>query len=152
MDEDLGRALTVRERMEKHRANPTCNACHQFMDPIGLALESWGTTGRWRVRDEGNPLDTRGKLWTGTEMTGSIELRDVLLDSFQEQILRNITENLMRYALGRRIQEFDKPAIRAIVKNAEPEDYRMSSLILGVVKSNAFRMQRADVTASEEDQ
>ena len=97
-------------------------------------------------------MDTRGKLWTGTEMTGSIELRDVLLDSFQEQILRNITENLMRYALGRRIQEFDKPAIRAIVKNAEPEDYRMSSLILGVVKSNAFRMQRADVTASEEDQ
>ena len=152
VDEDLGRALTVRERMEKHRANPTCNACHQFMDPIGLALESWGTTGRWRVRDEGNPLDTRGKLWTGTEMTGSIELRDVLLDSFQEQILRNITENLMRYALGRRIQEFDKPAIRAIVKNAEPENYRMSSLILGVVKSNAFRMQRADVTASEEDQ
>jgi hypothetical protein len=143
-----GRVLTTRERMEIHRANPTCNACHRFMDPIGLALDSYDITGKWRIRENGNPLDTQGELYDGTPITNPAELLDALLQR-PTPILRTFTENLMAYAIGRRVEWYDQPTIRAIVREAEQNDHRMSSFFVGVVKSDAFRMQ--SVTAVTDD-
>ena len=141
-----GRMLTTRERMEQHRANPTCNACHRFIDPIGLALDSYDVTGQWRIRENGIELDTRGELYDGTPVTNPVELNQALLDR-PVVLLRAFTENLMAYALGRRVEYYDQPTLRRIVRDAEDEDYRMSAFILGVVKSDAFQMQRAGAVA-----
>jgi hypothetical protein len=143
-----GRLLTTRERMEIHRANPTCNACHRFMDPIGLALDSYDITGRWRIRENGNALDTRGELYDGTPITNPRELQQALLVR-PIPILRTFTSNLMAYALGRRVEYYDQPAIRQIVRDAEANGYRMSSFFLGVVESDQFRMQRVDAVAED---
>jgi hypothetical protein len=137
---DEGRVLTTRERMEIHRANPTCNACHRFMDPIGLSLDSYGVTGKWRIRDNGNPLDTRGDYYDGTPINNPAELQAALMQR-PIPLVRTFTSNLMAYALGRRLEYFDQPTVRRIVREAEQEGYRMSAFFLGVVKSDAFRMQ-----------
>lgn len=136
-----GRFLTTRERMEIHRTNPTCNSCHQFMDPIGLALDNFDVTGKWRIRENGMPLDTRGTFYNGTEITSPDELQSVLL-SRPVPLLRNFANNLMAYALGRRVEYFDMPTIRKIVEEAESNDYRISSFIKGVVNSEAFKMKQ----------
>ena len=141
-----GRMLTTRERMEMHRADPTCNSCHRFMDPIGLALDNFDVTGRWRIRENGMPLDTQGELYDGTPVTSPEDLREALMQR-PIPLVRNFTENLMAYALGRRVEYYDKPTIRAITAGAEVDDYRMSSFILGVVNSGAFQMRRAETTA-----
>jgi len=141
-----GRMLTTRERMEQHRANPTCNACHRFMDPIGLALDNYDVTGRWRIRENGVALDTRGELYDGTAITRPDELNAALL-ARPTPLVRTFTQNLMAYALGRRVEYFDQPTIREIVSDAAENDYRMSSFVLGVVKSDAFRLQRAGAVA-----
>ncbi|SVB41731.1 uncharacterized protein METZ01_LOCUS194585, partial [marine metagenome] len=135
-------------RMELHRSNPVCQSCHKFMDPIGLALDNFGVTGRWRIRENGMPLDTRGELYDGTPVRSLNGLLDALLER-PEPLIRTFTENLMAYALGRRVEYYDKPALRAIVKNAKADDYRMSSFILGVVKSDAFQMQSVQVVVDE---
>jgi hypothetical protein len=140
-----GRVLTTRERMELHRASPVCRSCHRFMDPIGLALDNFDVTGRWRIRENGAPLDTRGELYDGTPVENPAQLQAALLDR-PVPILRNFTKNLMTYALGRRVEYYDMPAVRAIVHDAEQNGYRMSSFIHGVVNSEAFRMQQ-DATA-----
>jgi len=137
-----GRMLTTRERMEQHRANPTCNSCHRFMDPIGLALDNFDITGQWRIRENGNALDTRGEFYDGTPVSNPVELQQVLLKR-PIPLLRTFTQNLMAYALGRRVEYYDQPAVRQIVRQAEQEDYRISSFILGVVRSDAFRMQKS---------
>jgi len=142
-----GRRLTTRERLEVHRADPTCHACHRFMDPIGLALDSYDVTGRIRIRENGAPLDTRGTFYDGTDVSTPRELTDLLLKR-PIPLLRNFTANLLAYATGRRMEYFDQPAIRAIVREAEANDYRMSSLILGVVKSSPFQRARVQ-TASD---
>ena len=131
--------------MELHRTDPTCNSCHRFMDPIGLALDNFDVTGRWRIRENGMPLDTQGELYDGTPVTSPEDLREALLQR-PIPLLRTFTENLMAYALGRRIEYYDKPTIRAIVAQAEEEDYSVSSFISGVVKSDAFQMRRAEAT------
>ncbi|MAW74046.1 MAG: hypothetical protein CME11_07330 [Gemmatimonadetes bacterium] len=141
-----GRMLTTRERMEMHRTDPTCNSCHRFMDPIGLALDNFDVTGRWRIRENGMPLDTQGELYDGTPVTSPEDLREALMQR-PIPLVRNFTENLMAYALGRRVEYYDKPTIRAITAGAEVDDYRMSSFILGVVNSGAFQMRRAETTA-----
>jgi hypothetical protein len=141
-----GRMLTTRERMEMHRADPTCNSCHRFMDPIGLALDNFDVTGRWRIRENGMPLDTQGELYDGTPVTSPEDLRQALMQR-PIPLVRNFTENLMAYALGRRVEYYDKPTIRAISARAEIDDYRRSSFILGVVNSGAFQMRRAETTA-----
>jgi hypothetical protein len=141
-----GRMLTTRQRMEQHRADPTCNSCHRFIDPIGLALDNFDVTGRWRIRENGVPLDTRGELYDGTPVTSPQDLRDALLRR-PIPLVRTFTENLMAYALGRRIEYYDKPTIRAIADQAEADDYRVTSFILGVVNSGAFQMRRAETTA-----
>jgi hypothetical protein len=139
-DEADGRALTVRERLAIHRNNPTCNSCHQFIDPLGLPLEHFDVTGLWRIRDSGNPLDPTGQLWDGTVLETPQDLRDAVL-SLETQVMRNFTENLMRYALGRRVHHYDQPAIRRIANDAAANDHRMSSYILGVVMSEPFRFR-----------
>src|SRR3954471_14342264 len=143
-----GKMLTTRERMEMHRANPTCNACHRFMDPIGLALDNFDVTAKWRAREFGMPLDTRGDYYDGTPVTKPSELTAALLKR-PVPLVRTFTENLMAYALGRRVEYFDMPAIRQITRTAEANDYKMSSFILGVIKSDAFQMRRADVSATQ---
>ena len=145
-----GRILTTRERMEIHRANPTCNACHRFMDPVGLALDNFDVIGQWRTRENGAPLDTRGEMWDGTPVSSPTELQQALLRR-PKRLLQNFTENMMAYALGRRIEYYDMPAIRKIVDAAERDDYRMSSFVLGVVNSDAFQMRRAETITESPD-
>ena len=135
---DDGRFLTVRERMEQHRANPVCMSCHQVIDPLGLALENFDVTGAWRIRDEGNLVDPVGELYDGTVLKGPADLRSALL-SRPEVFYRIFTENLMAYGLGRRVEYYDMPTVRSIVRNAADNDYRFSSFVLGVVESPAFR-------------
>ena len=144
-----GRLLTTRERMELHRANPVCQSCHQFMDPIGLALDNFDVTGRWRIRENGMPLDTRGQLYDGTPLTTTADLREALLKR-PDAFIRNFTANLMAYALGRRIEYYDMPAVRKIARDAAANGNRMSSFIHGVVKSPAFQMSRAEGVVEEE--
>jgi mono/diheme cytochrome c family protein len=146
-----GKMLTTRERMELHRANPTCNACHRFMDPIGLALDNFDVIAKWRQRENGADLDTRGDFYDGTVITKPSELVAALMKR-PEPLVRTFTENLLAYALGRRVEYFDQPAIRAITRAAQKDDYRLSSFVLGVVKSDAFRMKRAEPgTATTDD-
>jgi hypothetical protein len=142
------RMLSTRERMEVHRASPTCNSCHRLMDPIGLALDNFDVTGRWRIRENGVALDTRGELYDGTPITSPAELQEALLQR-PIPLVRTFTENLMAYALGRRVEYFDQPTIRAITNEAEPDGYRLSALILGVVNSDAFQMQRVASVADD---
>jgi cytochrome c551/c552 len=143
-----GRMLTTRERMELHRANPTCNACHRFMDPIGLALDNFDVTAKWRVRENGMPLDTKGIFYDGTPVKTPAELLGALMKR-PVPLVRTFTENLMAYALGRRTEFFDQPAVRAIARAAAANEYRMSSFILGVIKSDAFQMKQVAPGNSE---
>jgi len=147
-DNQGGRMLTTRERMEIHRKNPTCNACHRFMDPIGLALDNFDVTGKWRQRENGQPLDTRGDFYDGSKVSTPHELLDALMKR-PEPLLRMFTENLFAYALGRRAEYFDQPTIRAITKAAAASDYKMSSFIMGVIKSDAFQMKSYQPTSSQ---
>ena len=130
-----------------HRANPTCNACHRFMDPIGLALDNFDVTAKWRQRENGTELDTRGDFYDGTKITKPSELVTVLMKR-PEPLVRTFTENLMAYALGRRVEYFDQPAIRTISRTAAKDDFKLSAFILGVVKSDAFRMKRAEANTT----
>jgi hypothetical protein len=140
-----GRLLSVRERMEVHRKNPACNSCHRVIDPLGLALENFDVTGAWRIKDNGVPVDASGTLYDGSTLNGPIDLRQALLKR-QETFLRTFTENLMAYALGRRIEPYDMTTVRATVRDAAASNYRLSSFVLGIVRSPAFQMSRAETT------
>ena len=141
-----GRLLTVRERLEMHAASPTCNACHRMIDPIGLALENYDVSGAWRIRDRGVPIDAASDFYDGTPISTPSELRAALLKR-PEPLLRTFTENLMAYALGRRLEYYDMPAVRRIVRDAAEEDYRVSAFIVGVAGSDAFLMKAAPAAA-----
>ena len=140
-----GKPLTTRQRMEIHRKNPTCNACHQYMDPIGLSLDNFDVTGRWRYRENGTDLDTHGTMYDGTPVTNLVDLNTALL-SRPIPLVRSFTENLMAYATGRRVEDYDQPTIRAIAREAEANGYRMSSFISAIIRSPAFRSKRAEVS------
>ena len=144
-----GRELTTRERMEIHRADPTCAACHRFMDPIGLAMDNFDVTGKWRIRENGVPLDTRGVFYDGTPISSPAELQQILLKR-PIPLIRTFTKNLMAYALGRRVEYYDMPEVRRIAAEAQANDYRMSSLILGVIQSDAFQLKRPTAVAQDE--
>ncbi|NNM33029.1 MAG: DUF1592 domain-containing protein, partial [Gemmatimonadetes bacterium] len=137
-----GRTLTTRERMEVHRKNPACSSCHNVIDPIGLALDNFDVTGRWRIRENGVGLDTRGTFYDGTEIASAADLSEALL-ARPIPLVRHFTSSLMAYALGRRVEYTDQPTIRSITGRAADQDYAMSSLILGVVLSEPFRMKEA---------
>jgi hypothetical protein len=144
-----GKQLTTRERMEEHRKNPTCNTCHQYIDPLGLALDNFDVTGRWRYRENAMPLDTRGQLYDLTPVSSPGQLSTALLKR-PIPIARAFTENLLTYALGRRVEDEDQTTVRAITRSAATNGYRFSSFVTGVVNSPAFRLRRAEpaVTAA----
>ena len=144
------RLLSVRERLEEHRRNPACRSCHRVIDPLGLALENFDVTGAWRIRDNGVPVDASGELYDGTPLDGPVALRAALLKR-REIILRTFTENLMAYALGRRVEYFDMPSIRTIVRDAGAVDNRISAFVLGIVKSPAFQFARSERAGSRTD-
>jgi hypothetical protein len=137
-----GRFLSVRERMEIHRANPACSSCHNVIDPIGLSFENFDVTGAFRNRDEGNPIDSHGDLYDGTPLSGVADIRAAIL-SRPEVFYRIFTENMMAYALGRRVEYYDMPSVREITRKAANDDYRLSAFVWGVVNSPAFRTSRA---------
>jgi hypothetical protein len=140
-----GKVLTVRERMEEHRKNPACASCHRVIDPMGLALENFDVTGRYRIKDAGFPVDAAGVMYDGTKLEGPAGLRAGLL-KHQDVFLQTFTENLMTYALGRRMEYTDMPAIRKVVRDAGKNGYRFSSFISGVVNSAAFQMRAEQTT------
>ena len=142
-----GRLRTVRERMEQHRANPSCASCHRMIDPIGLALENFDVTGAWRIKDNGTPVDAVSALYDGTPLTGPADLRRALLQR-SSVLVQNFTENLMTFALGRRLDHADMPTVRRIAREAAAADERLSAFVIGIVRSPAFRMKSADVPTS----
>ena len=132
---------TIRERLSAHRSNPSCASCHAVIDPLGFALENFDVIGGWRTTDEaGKPVDAAGTTVSGAHIEGLSGLRALLLER-REQFPRTVTEKLLAYALGRRVEYYDRPAVRRIVRDAEAQDFRWSALILGIVKSPAFQMQ-----------
>jgi hypothetical protein len=139
----VGRPLTVRERLELHRAQPSCNACHGIMDPLGFALENFDAIGKWRDVDRASltPIDASERLATGQPVKGPGDLR-LALASRPEQFVQTLTEKLMIYALGRTVEYHDMPAVRAIVRSAAKDNYRFESIVLGVVKSDAFQQRQ----------
>jgi hypothetical protein len=134
-----GRLLTVKEQMAMHRSNPSCASCHSMIDPIGLSLENFDVTGAWRIRDQGVPIAVEGTLYDGTPLASPGDLRQALLQR-KSSLVRTFTEGLLAYAVGRRTEYYDMPTVRAIEKKARENDYRMSSFVMGVVNSPAFRM------------
>jgi hypothetical protein len=133
-------ARSVRERIEQHRANPTCAGCHKIMDPIGLSLENFDGVGRWRVEDEGVKIDASGQLVDGTPINGPADLRKAML-ARGDVFVAAMTEKLMMYGVGRETKYYDMPAVRAIMRDAAKNRYRFSDLVLGIVKTPAFQMR-----------
>jgi hypothetical protein len=134
------KTMTMRERMEQHRVNPSCAVCHKMMDPLGFALENFDGLGRWRETAGATPIDAYGELPDGTAFNGPAELRKVLL-SKKPQFVETFTERLLTYALGRGVEPNDQPIMRKIVRGAAAQDQRWSSIILGIVKSTPFQMR-----------
>jgi mono/diheme cytochrome c family protein len=137
-----GKVLTMREQMQVHRANPVCASCHSRMDPIGFALENYDGVGRWRDEDEGGKIDTSGKLPDGTEFQGPEGLRKLLLTKYKADFVHTAIEKLLTYSLGRGLESHDYPTVRAIARDAATDNYRIASLIAGVVNSTPFQMRR----------
>ena len=136
-------ATSIRERLAQHRQNPSCASCHSVIDPLGFTLENFDVIGGWRTVDEsGMPVDAVGTTVSGEKVEGLLGLRSLLLER-PEQFPRTVTEKLLAYALGRRLEYNDRPAVRIIVRDAAASDYRWSSLIVGIVNSPTFRMRAA---------
>jgi len=139
-------AKTLRARLEQHRSNPTCFACHGVMDPLGLALENFNAVGQFRANDPDTQtlIDTGGQLPDGTQVKGPEDLRKQLASRPDHQFAQAFTENLMTYALGRSLDYRDMPTVRRIVRQAAADDYRFKSIVMGVISSDAFRKRAAD--------
>ena len=130
----------MRERLAQHRKNPSCNSCHSVIDPLGFALENFDVIGGWRTVDEsGRPIDASGTTAAGVKVDGFSGLRALLLAD-PDQFARTVTEKLLAYAVGRRLEYYDRPAVRKIVREAAADQYRWSAIILGIVKSPTFLM------------
>ncbi|MGB6945382.1 MAG: DUF1592 domain-containing protein [Bryobacteraceae bacterium] len=143
---------TMRQLMEAHRANPACAGCHKMMDPIGFALENFDGIGKWRTQDAGQKVDASSQLTDGTKIDGVVDLRNALL-RYSPQFARVMTEKLLTYALGRGVVYQDMPVVRAIVRDAARNNYRFSTLVEGIVKSEPFQMNRkpeATLTAARQ--
>ncbi|HYR83797.1 MAG TPA: DUF1592 domain-containing protein [Terriglobia bacterium] len=140
-------AQTMRQRMEEHRANPACSSCHKLMDPIGFSLENFDGNGKWRSREAGRNIDASGQLVDGSPINGVVSLRDALV-RYSPQFVRTVTEKLVTYALGRGVDYDDMPVVRSIVREAGKTDYRFSALVLEIVKSTPFQMNRKATVAA----
>jgi Protein of unknown function (DUF1592)/Protein of unknown function (DUF1588)/Protein of unknown function (DUF1585)/Protein of unknown function (DUF1587)/Protein of unknown function (DUF1595)/Cytochrome C oxidase, cbb3-type, subunit III len=143
---DTGKTLTMRDAMIQHRANPVCASCHARMDPIGFAMENFDGIGRWRELDAGSPIDASGVFPGGEKFEGMAGLKKALL-SKPEEFVSTITEKLMMYGIGRNVQYYDRPAIRAIIRRAAASDYTFASLVLGVAESAPFQMRETPSAA-----
>ena len=145
-EDEEGKALTMREQMDQHSANPACESCHSLMDPIGFAMENFDAIGRWRTTspfgDTNPPIDAAGVLPDGTQIEGVVEFRQVLLNR-PEQFLTSAAGKLLTYALGRGTEYYDAPVVRKILREAAPNGYRWSDLISGIVRSTPFQMRRS---------
>jgi hypothetical protein len=142
--ERVTKVRTLRERLERHRANAVCASCHKLMDPLGFALENFDAVGRYRTHDENHePIDSSGVYADGTRIDGLAGLRQVLV-SRSDQYLANVTQTLLTYALGRGVEYYDAPSVRAILRDAAPGRYRFSSIVVGIVKSAPFQMRRSE--------
>jgi mono/diheme cytochrome c family protein len=143
-NKDGEKARSVREIMETHRAKPACASCHGIMDPLGFALENFDAIGEWRGADRwaGTPIDAAGTLVDGTPVGGPADLRNALLRR-PDQFVQTVTEKLMTYGLGRSVEYYDMPAVRKIVRDAARDNYRFSSIVMGIVKSAPFQMRKA---------
>ena len=138
-----GTRLSMREAMERHRANPVCASCHARMDPVGFALENFDGLGRWRTRSEsGELIDATSRLPDGSTLSGVPGLQEWLLDQ-SDAFVVNLTGKLLTYALGRDLGHHDMPAVRKIVRDAAPGRYSLASLVLGVVRSYPFQLRRS---------
>ena len=143
-NKDGEKAKTVREIMETHRAKPACNSCHGIMDPLGFALENFDAIGEWRTADRwaGTPIDASDTMVDGTKISGPVDLRTSLMRR-PDQFVQTVTEKLMTYGLGRSVEYYDMPAVRQIVRDAANDNYRFSSIVMGIVKSTPFQMRKA---------
>jgi hypothetical protein len=139
-----GKQLTMREAMAMHRENPACRVCHAAMDPIGFSLENYDAVGKWRTQFAGQAIDASGLLPDGNTFDGPDGLRGLLLER-PDDFVGTITEKLMRFALGRSLEYYDMPEVRGIVRAAREDDYRWSSVILGVIKSAPFQMRGTEL-------
>jgi hypothetical protein len=137
-----GKILTMRQQMEQHRANPTCAACHSRMDPIGFSLENYDGVGAWRAKDAGSAIDATGKMPDGTTFQGPAGLKNLLLTAHRDEFISTFTEKLLTYALGRGLEFYDQPAMRAIMRDAAAQNTTIPALISSVVKSPQFQMRR----------
>ena len=152
---DAAAPATMRERMARHRASPACATCHAKIDPLGFALENFDAVGRWRAREDGasTPIDASGALPDGASFDGPAAFREALLrEPWATEFATTVTEKLLTYALGRGLEHYDAPAVRRILRDAEAGGYRWSSLILGIVESLPFQMQRAPDTGNDRAQ
>ena len=141
-DNSVSASLPMRERLAEHRANPACASCHNLMDPVGFALENYDAVGRWRTVENGMPIDVSGGLPGGSEFKGVSGLERGLLER-PELFVQTFAEKLLTFSLGRGVEDYDAPAIRKAVREAAAENFRFSSLILGIVKSVPFQMRRS---------
>jgi hypothetical protein len=144
-NDEGGKVTTVRERLEEHRKNPACATCHRVMDPLGFSLDNFDAIGQWRTKEAGLPIDASGQLADGTKVNGVVDLRRALL-AHPERFVGTMTEKLMTYALGRGLEYYDMPVVRSITRDAGNNDYRFSSIVMGIVKSTAFQMRHARET------
>src|SRR5690606_16520806 len=138
---------SLRQRLERHRSDPSCASCHALIDPIGFALENFDLIGRWRETDGRVPIDASSMLWDGTEIDGPASLRAALLDR-RELFVTHATEKLLTYALGRPLASTDMPTVRDITRAAADDEYRFSALVLGIVESVPFRMREKAAAAN----
>jgi hypothetical protein len=141
-DNTVSATLSVRERLAEHRANAACASCHNLMDPIGFSLENFDAIGRWRTLEDGLPIDAAGGLPDGSQFAGVAGLESALL-RHPELFVSTLTEKLLTFALGRGLESYDAPAVRNIVREAQANDYRFSSIILGIVNSTPFTMRKS---------
>jgi hypothetical protein len=146
---DAGKVLTMREQMEQHRANPVCASCHKVMDPLGFALENYDAIGKWRTVDaaSNSPIDPTGALPDGTAFSGPSGLREVLTEKRSYDFIMTVIEKLLTYSLGRGIEYIDAPAMREIMEQSAPDEYRLSSIIKAIIESTPFQMRRVPSNA-----
>jgi hypothetical protein len=135
------RAQSVRERLVEHRANAVCANCHRLMDPIGYSLENYDAVGRWRTSDANSPIDASDTLFDGTPLRGVAGLQGWIL-AHPELFVSTLTEKLLTFGTGRGVEYYDGPAVRRIVRDAAADDYRFSSLVIGIVNSTPFKMRQ----------
>jgi len=138
---DAAKARTLRERMEAHRSQAVCASCHSIMDPVGFSMENFDLVGKWRQLDEKSPIDSTGELVDGTKLDGPASLRRALLGR-SDAFVTVASEKLLTYAMGRPTTAYEMPAVRNIARVAGRNDFKFSSLVLGVVKSESFQMRK----------